>query len=29
MDIALFPGQNTRAWAEKMINLEARRIHQH
>ncbi len=29
MDIALFPGQNTRAWDETMINLEARRIHQH
>ncbi|EPA1256296.1 hypothetical protein ACQ0N2_002999 [Enterobacter bugandensis] len=26
MDIALFPGQNTRAWAETMINLEARKL---
>nr|BEK77161.1 hypothetical protein EATA8330_00550 [Enterobacter asburiae] len=26
MDIALFPGQNARAWAETMINLEARKL---
>lgn len=26
MDIALFPGQNGRAWAETMINLEARKL---
>lgn len=26
MDIVLFPGQNARAWAETMINLEARKL---
>lgn len=26
MDIALFPGQRNRAWAETMINLEARKL---
>ncbi len=26
MDIALFPGQNRRQWAETMINLEARTL---
>ncbi len=26
MDIVIFPGQNARAWAETMINLEARKL---
>jgi hypothetical protein len=26
MDIALFPGQNRRQWADTMINLEARKL---
>lgn len=26
MDVALFPGQNARAWAETMVNLEARKL---
>lgn len=26
MDIALFPGQSRRQWADTMINLEARKL---